>query len=108
MKKNKITIIFIGLGLLIVILGIVLIFKNKELRDNKIQIIDASYMCGDTRERFYEDDKYSYSFPCIKSNSVFVKFPDGKKMLVVKAIEEELVTIDELIKNGLEVIKTEK
>ena len=65
-------------------------------------------MCAESIEKFYEDDKYTYSFPCIKSSSVFVKFPDGKKVLVVKALEEELVTIDELINAGLEVYKVEK
>ena len=53
-------------------------------------------------------DNYTYSFPCIKSSSVYVKFPDGKKVLVVKALEEEMVTIDQLINAGLEVYKVEK
>ena len=108
MKKNKLVLLFIGGALIIVALGIVLIFKNRELRNNKIEIIDASYMCAEAIEKFYEDDNYTYSFPCVKSNSVFVKLPDGKKMLVVKALEEEFVTIEELIDAGLEVYKQEK
>ena len=108
MKKNKLIIILIGLGLVIILLGIILINKNTELKNNKIKIIDASYMCSEAREKFYEDDKYIYSFPCVKSTAMFVKFPDGKKVLIIKALEEKLVTIDELIDAGLEVIKTEK
>ena len=108
MKKDKLIILFGVLTLVIVIIGIILFGKNRELRSKQIQIIDASYMCAQSREKFYEDDQYTYSFPCIKSSSVFVKFPDGKKVLVVKALEEEMVTIDELIKAGLEVIKVSK
>jgi len=109
MKKDKTIILLFGiLTLILVIVGIILIGKNRELRRNKIEIIDASYMCAEAIEKFYEDDKYTYSFPCIKSGSVFVKLPDGKKVLVVKALEEKLVTIDQLINAGLEVYKEEK
>ncbi len=108
MKKDKIIILFGVLTLILVIIGIILVGKNRELRKNKIEIIDASYMCAEAIEKFYEDDKYTYSFPCIKSSSVFVKLPDGKKVLVVKALDEKLVTIDELINAGLEVYKKEK
>ncbi len=108
MRKKRIYIILITLAVIAVIIGIILAFKNKELRSNRIQIIDASYMCSEALEKFYEDDKYTYSFPCIKSSSVFVKFPNGNKMLVIKALEEEKVTIDELISAGLEVVKKEK
>ena len=108
MKKDKIVILFGVLTLILVIIGIILVGKNRELRKNKIEIIDATYMCNGPTEKFYEDDNYSYSFPCVKSGSVYVKFPDDRKVLVVKALEEELVTIDELIGAGLEVYKVEK
>ena len=109
MKKDKLLILLFGVvTLILVIIGIILLKKNIELRKNKIEIIDASYMCAEALEKFYEDDNYTYSFPCIKSNAVFVKLPDGKKMLVVKALEEDLVTIDQLINAGLEVYKEAK
>lgn len=108
MRKKNIFIILISLAVIALLIGIILAFKNKELRRNQIQIIDASYMCSQSLEKFYEDDKYTYSFPCIKSSSVFVKFPNGNKMLVIKALEEDKVTIDELISAGLEVVKNEK
>jgi len=107
MKKDKIIILFGVLTLVLVIIGIVLLRKNIAMR-NKVRIIDASYMCTEKIEKFYEDDKYIYSFPCVKSGMVFVELADGKKMLVVKALDEDLVTIDELINAGLDVIKTEK
>ncbi len=107
MKKNKLIIIFGILTLIVLSVSILLLIKNNNIR-NRIKIIDASYMCPQVIEKIYEDDKYTYSFSCAKSGSVFVVLPDGRKMLVVKALEEELVTIDELINAGLRVIKTEK
>ena len=108
MRKKRIFIILISLAIVVILIGIIFAFKNKDLRSKQIQIIDASYMCAQSLEKFYEDDNYTYSFPCIKSSSVFVKFPNGNKMLVIKALEEDKVTIDELIKAGLEVVKKEK
>ena len=108
MRKKRTFIVLISLAIIALIIGILLAFKNKELRSNQIQIIDASYMCSETLEKFYEDDSYTYSFPCIKSSSVFVKFPNGNKMLVTDALNEGKVTIDELIKAGLEVYKEKK
>ena len=93
---------------IIVILGLILLKKNKELSENKITIIDASYKCQPAKEIFYEDDSYVYSFPCIQSSATYVKFPNGNKMLVVKALDEEKVTIDELISAGLNINKEEK
>lgn len=109
MKKKSIIILSI-LGLIILIIGIILLTTNNIIIKNKsnLKIIDATYMCSQTLEDFYEDDEYIYSFPCVKSQSVYVKFENGNKMLVVDALESEKVTIDELIKAGLEVEKREK
>ena len=108
MKKNKLIIIFIALTLLVLILALVLFKKNKELADNQIKIIDASYQCNNIKEVFYEDDNYIYSFPCVQSSSTYVKFSNGNKMLVITALEEGKVTIDELIKAGLNINKEAK
>ena len=108
MKKNKIIIILVILAIIFIILGVLLFKKNEELKENQIKIINASYKCQKTKEVFYEDDNYIYSFPCIQSNATFVKFPNGNKMLVVKALEDNKITIEELIKAGLEVNKDKK
>lgn len=109
MKKKSIIILSI-LGIIILILGIILLTTNKIISNNKskLQIFDATYTCAKTPEQFYEDDKYIYSFPCVKSSSVYVKLENGNKMLVIDALESEKVTIDELIDAGLEVLKNEK
>lgn len=109
MKKKSIIVLSV-LGLIILIIGIILLTKNNNIIKNKskLEIIDATFTCAKTPEPFYEDDKYTYSFPCIKSSSVYVKFENGNKMLVVDALEAEKVTINELIEAGLEVYKEEK
>lgn len=107
MKKKHIIIVSL-VAIIAIVLGVFLSIKNKNLEKNSIKIIDATYSCNQSHEKFYEDDNYVYYFPCIKSTSIFVKFPNGNKILVVKALEENKVTIDELIKAGLEVIKEEK
>ena len=107
--KKKYIIILSVLGLTILITAIILLTKNSILNGkSQLQIIDATYNCAQTVEKIYEDDKYIYSFPCMKSSSVYVKFENGNKMLVIDALESKKVTIDELIDAGLKVYKEEK
>ena len=107
-KKNVITLSV--LGLIILIIGIILLTTNNIISKNKskLTIIDATYTCAQTEEKFYEDNKYTYYFPCVKSNSMYVKFENGNKMLITSALESEKVTIDELLDAGLDVIKVKK
>ena len=106
--KKKFILTLIIISIVLIIIAFVLLLKKDLLKEQKIDILDATYSCENIPEKFYEDDKYIYSFPCTKSTSVFVKLEDGSKMLVTKALEEEKVTIDELLEAGLEVIKNEK
>ena len=107
--KKKYVIILSVLGAVILLTAIILLTQNNILKNkSKLQIIDATYKCTEVKEKFYEDDKYIYSFPCIQSNFVYVKFENGNKMLVVDALTNEKVTIEELIDAGLEVYKEKK
>lgn len=108
MKKKSIIIIS-ALSAIILIIALLLLTNNIMLKTkNKIQIIDATFNCVKEIENFYEDKKYVYSFPCKQSKSIYVKFENGNKMLVVDALEENKVTIEELINAGLKVYKKEK
>ena len=107
--KNKVLIIGLSiLTVIAIIFGVILLYRNSALTKNQVQIIDATITCPQSLEKFYEDNEYTYSFTCIKSNSVFVKFPNGNKLLVTRALEDKKVTINQLIKAGLKVNKTEK
>ena len=108
--KKKTIIMLTATGLIILIIAIILLNKNITIqKKSNLEIIDATYACGpSSTEKFYEDDKYTYSFPCVKSSSIYVKFENGNKMLIVDALEAEKVTIEELIDAGLEVHKRTK
>lgn len=107
--KKKIVIVLLFFTVVVVIIGISFLFSSNIAKNkNKLEIIDATYMCNNSVEKFYEDNEYTYSFPCVKSDSVYVKFENGNKMLVVDALKEKKVTIDELIAAGLDVYKNEK
>lgn len=107
--KRKSIIILSATAVTITIIAIILLTTNKIIKSKaNLEIIDATFNCAQSLEQFYEDDKYIYSFPCIQSKSVYVKFENGNKMLVVDALEENKVTINELIKAGLKVYKQKK
>ena len=109
MRLKKKAVVIMGLfGVIFLMVGLVIFFFNKAISAPKIQIMDATFSCTQSIEKFYEDDKYVYSFPCVKSKSIYVKFENGNKMLVVDALEQKKVTIDELIDAGLKVYKKEK
>lgn len=108
MKQKTLIVVIAVITVIITIVGVVFLVKNNVLEKDTIEIIDATYSCGKYNEKFYEDNEYVYYFPCAKSESVYVKFPNGNKMLVVRALEENKVTIQELLKAGLEVIKEQK
>ena len=107
--KKKTIITLIILSLVILIIGIILLSKNNIIQGkSKLKIIDATYTCAPSPEKFYEDEEYIYSFTCVKSQSIYVKFENGNKMLIVDALETKKVTIKELIDAGLEVHKEKK
>jgi len=109
MKKKIVLIVLIALGVATIIIGLVLYNKNIELKNSKIKIFDATYPpCSSSYEKFYEDNEYIYYFTCSKSDSVFVKFPNGNKLLVNRALNENKVTINELIDAGLNIYKERK
>ena len=109
MKKRIVLIVLIALAICIIILGMVLYNKNRELENNRIKIIDATYpACSSSYEKFYEDDIYIYYLTCSKSDSVFVKFPNGNKMLLVNALNEGKVKISEVIDMELDIYKERK
>ena len=107
--NKKVVIVISSLGLIILILGLIFFGTNVVIKNkNSIQVIDATYACVKSNEKFYEDDEYVYYFPCVKSKSIYVKFSNGNKMLIVDALENEMVTIDALLDAGLDVYKQKK
>ena len=72
---------------------------------NEFTIIDETEVCDQALEEIYRDDEYIYYLPCIKSSTIFLKYNNGEKTNIKKALDGEKVTIDKLIKEGLKVYK---
>lgn len=77
------------------------------------KIIDKTEVCAQSLEKFYEDEEYEYYFSCIKSNNIFINI--GKNFLgediiysLKDALNEKIVTIEKLEKNGLSFSKVRK
>lgn len=68
-------------------------------------IVDETTECDEALEEIYRDDQHIYYLPCIKSSTVFLKYNNGEKTNIKKALDDEKVTIDKLIKEGLKVYK---
>lgn len=79
----------------------------KQIRTIILEIanVDETTICAQALEEIYRDDKYIYYLPCIKSETVFLKYNNGEKINIKKALDDEKITIDKLIKEGLKVYK---
>ena len=91
--------------------------SNKEENNNKLIIEDNQNTnsnsnikiedrqkgnCAQAIEYYYQDNAYKYYFTCIKSNSVI---KDGKEYTIKYALNNNIVTMQELIDNGFHPLK---
>ena len=87
---------------------------KKIIEDNsdlKFYVIyDETKTCATALEKIYEDDKHEYSFNCIKSDSVFIKFlASDKKITLKEALNNKEIEIDRIMKDYPDLlIKKEK
>lgn len=91
--------------------------NDNESFDNESAIIDNKKIiledrtkgtnCAQAIEYFYEDREYRYYFTCIKSNNMYV-IVDKKEYKLVYALNNGIVTIQELEKNGYKFAKESK
>ena len=83
--------------------------NDKVTQKEKIVIIDESNndACASAIEYYYEDSDYKYYFTCIKSGKVFVIINE-KKYNIKDALNNNIVTIEELETAGFNPLKEEK
>ncbi len=112
MKQRILIIIII---LLILMGGFILVIRNnnKKLIINNYQslhyqIIDESENCQENKEKIYETDNKIYYLPCYKSDKIFILFSNNQKYSLKYILNSNLITIDELIMKGLDVITQDK
>lgn len=72
--------------------------KNNSLSidTSDFKIIDETEICAEALEQFYEDEDNIYYYNCIRSATTFVKFVDGTKMTIKDAVNNKLITIEQL------------
>jgi hypothetical protein len=98
---TKTILILVGIFALL-IASIVLFFVDRK-NDNDITIVDKTgEVCGEALLYFYEDSEYKYYFSCLKNIWVQV---NGDEYEVSDALENKVVTIDELVAAGLKFSK---
>lgn len=76
--------------------------------NKRIIIIDkSSDNCPQAIEYYYEDNNYRYYFTCVISGSIFVKI-DNQEYNIKYALNNKIVTMDELIEAGFKPLKKSK
>lgn len=77
-----------------------------DIIDKSIYIDD--FICNDVLDPFYEDELYQYSYSCIKSSYVVVKYKNGTEEPVKEALKKGTITINDLDKHNISYTKIEK
>lgn len=77
-------------------------------QDKIILIEDNSQAnCASAIEYYYEDNNYKYYFTCVKSSSIIVTV-NGNKYTIKEALNNDIVTMEELEQNGFKPLKEDK
>lgn len=87
--------------------------KKDNTQNQEYTIVDWSlssedFVCAQALEKFYEDDKYTYSFSCIKSSLVVVQYKDGTEVNVKEALKDNKIKIEDLDKYNISYYKDAK
>lgn len=86
----------------------IIVDSDTDVMNKKITIRDTSPLtCAEAIEYYYEDSNYKYYFTCIKSHSIIVTV-NGSEYNIKEALENKIVTMDELIKAGFKPLKESK
>jgi hypothetical protein len=81
--------------------------KVTVLDSPEFSIVDETEMCASALELIWSDYLYEYYLPCIKSSNIKIKF-ESSEVLLIDALEEHKITIEELISGGLSIYKETK
>jgi len=74
-------------------------------QDKTFEIIDTTEVCAEALEGIYTDITGEYYLPCMKSQNIYIKFGDGTTYSLKFVLNNNILTIQELIDGGLNVIK---
>lgn len=80
--------------------------KVINIKDTTKDIKD--FACAEALEQFYEDDKYTYYYSCIKSKYIIVKYESGYEETVSDALKNNRINITDLDNYNINYIKYDK
>lgn len=80
--------------------------KVKEIVDTTKEI--NGFVCDQALEKFYEDEKYTYSWSCIKNGYMLVRYTNGTEETIDKALKNKTITITDLDEANIGYLKSEK
>lgn len=80
-------------------------YKIKDI--NNVSDDIENFVCLDTLEEIYRDDKYVYSLPCLKSKYIIVKYENGNTENIKDALKNRHINIEELYKYNIEFYRNE-
>ena len=81
--------------------------------NDKYEIVDKTkeiddFACAQALEDFYEDEEYVYYWNCIKNSYMVVRYSNGEEKLISKALEEGIISIEDLDRFDISYYKDEK
>ena len=95
MSRKAIIITFMSIIIVLITLFFLL---NINKKSNDFVIINENEICPKQKEKVYEDDFFEYNISCAFSNKVFVKFINGEKINIKKALRDRLITVKDVLK----------
>lgn len=107
MKKNYKLIIIFSVVIVFFIMFSFFYDKSNKNKTTNVTTYDRKVMdikntaksdevCTDSKEEFYQDDNYKYSFLCMMSSKIIVYFNDGTQEYVRDALNNKDITISDL------------
>ena len=81
--------------------------SKKEIKEIVDLVARDNLSCDEALEKFYQDENYTYSYSCIKSDKVIVKYSDGSEETVKDALQNNRITIQDLDRFNISYIKEE-
>lgn len=78
-----------------------IVINKGYFNTDMFEIVDESESCDDALEYLYEDEDNIYYLPCIKSDKVFLKYPDGKMLTLKDALIRNDISIEDVIEKNL-------
>ena len=93
---------------LLLVMCLLIIFAG--CGEKKYTLVDKSkdienFICLEALEEFYKDDNYVYSYPCIMSEYVVVRYEDGTEITVKDALAKGKINISDLDKYNIQYYK---